>query len=82
MPDNLELMTSLKPSDTQEIIIREEIPSIKPIMLRVVEKEIKPKLCPDHRWRKAIRDRNFIFLHYALQEIISHLLLRIAVLTA
>ena len=41
MPDNLELIASLKPSDTQEIIIREAMPSIKPIILSKVEKEIK-----------------------------------------
>ena len=32
-------MTSLKPSETQEIIIRDDRPSINPIMLSKVEKE-------------------------------------------
>ena len=44
IPDNLLLITSLNPSDMQEIIIRDDIPSIKPIMLNIVEKEISPKL--------------------------------------
>ena len=39
IPDNLLLIISLNPSDIHEIIIRDDIPNIKPIMLNIVEKE-------------------------------------------
>ena len=72
MPDNLLFMALLNPSDTHEIMISDAIPSINPIMLSTVEKEIKPKLCLDRKCRKAIRVVRFIFLPGALQEIIKH----------
>jgi hypothetical protein len=65
IPDNLLLITSLNPSDIHEIIIRDDIPSIKPIMLKIVEKEIKPKLWLERRCRRAIRVVRFICLHAA-----------------
>mgnify|MGYP003711465243 FL=1 len=52
----------------QEIIIREAIPIVRPIILRTVEKEMKPKLCFDRKCRKATRVVSFIIFPDALQE--------------
>ena len=52
----------LPASDTYEIIMRDEIPIINPMILRTVEKEIKPKLCFDRKCRIAIRVVKFIYL--------------------
>jgi hypothetical protein len=43
---------------------------MRPKMLRIVEKEMNPKLCLDRRCRRAIRVVRFIYLHGALPEII------------
>ena len=67
MPDNLKFMILLKPSEMHEIIIRDAIPSINPIMLNKVEKEMKPKLFFDHKCRKAIRVVRFIYLLGAMR---------------
>ena len=52
----------------QEIIIREAIPIVRPIILRTVEKEMKPKLCFDCKCRMATRVVSFIIFPDALQE--------------
>ena len=72
MPDNLDVMVSVKPSEMHEIMVRDAIPSINPIMLKKVENVIKPKLCFDRKCRMAIRVVRFIHFPDALQEIILH----------
>ena len=58
-------------NEDQEIIKKEILgPRWSPkknntLKTSVVEKDLKAKLCLDHRWRKAIRTRNFNFPHYA-----------------
>ena len=44
----------------EEMIINEDTPMAKPTILRIVEKEIKPKLCRDRKCLIAMRLVNFI----------------------
>ena len=67
-PDSLKLTISENPLEIQEIIIREAIPIVRPIILKIVEKEMKPKLCFDRRCRRATRVVSFIIFPDALQE--------------
>ncbi len=71
--DNLLLIVDLKPSEIQDIIIKDERPNIKPIMLNIVENDIKPKLCFDQICLKATWPKIFIFILFSLLETISHL---------
>ena len=52
----------------QDIIIREAIPIVRPIILKIVEKETKPKPCFDRKCRRATRVVRFIIFPDALQE--------------
>ena len=53
--------------------MRDAIPMAKPIILRIVENEIKPKLCRDRRCWIAMREVRSTILPDAMSEIKSHL---------
>ena len=52
----------------QEMIISDETPIINPIILRIVENEIKPKLYRDRRCLIAMRVLSFTILPDAKPE--------------
>ena len=52
----------MNPLEMQELIISDETPIINPIILKIVENEIKPKLYRDRRCRIAIRVVSFTYL--------------------
>ena len=66
--DNFILTISEKPRDIQEMMIRDAMPIVKPIMLKIVENDIKPKLCRDPKCRIAMRDVRFTNLPAARME--------------
>ena len=59
----------MNPLEMQELIISDETPIINPIILKIVENEIKPKLYRDRRCLIAMRVVSFTILPYAKQEI-------------
>ena len=67
--DSFELTISEKPLEIQEMIIREEMPIVRPKILRIVENEINPKPWRDRRFRIAIRVVSLIISPDEVQEI-------------
>ena len=59
----------MNPLEMQELIISDETPIINPIILKIVENEIKPKLYRDRRCLIAMRVVSFTILPDAKQEI-------------
>ena len=68
IPDSLKLTISENPLEMQEMVIKDAIPMVNPITLKIVENDIKPKLCRDRRCRIAMRVVNFTILPDAKPE--------------
>ena len=58
----------MNPLEMQELIISDETPIINPIILKIVENEIKPKLYRDRRCLIAMRVVSFTILPDAKPE--------------
>ena len=66
--DSFELIISENPLEIEEMIIREAMPIVRPIILKIVENEIKPKVYLDRRCRIAMRVVSFTVLADAKLE--------------